>query len=392
MLSQQTIETVQSTIPLLEQEGEHIIQHFYQNLLQDHQELRHIFNESNQKKGEQAKALAGAVLLYAKNITELDKLLPEVERIAHKHVSLGVKPEQYPIIGHALLSAIQEVAKLPADHPVLDSWSQAYGVLADVFIGAEESIYAANEMALGGWRGDREFTIADIIEESYNVKSFYLAPVDGKALPHFDAGQYIGIKLAIPFVEFQQIRQYSLSSTDDADRFRITVKADSQGLVSDYLHRCQKGTNIMIQAPTGVFKLDDDKQRHIFIAAGVGITPLMSMLQHALKKGVDPKDVMFIQSQHDHDSELFRAELAQLRQLYPFHYHCQITEGIEAHYVDKAKLSAWAQEAGMPFDEQTAVYFCGPKPFMSAMKRACEQLAVPEENCHYEVFAPTNPI
>ncbi len=392
MLSQQTIDTVQSTIPLLEQQGEKIIQHFYQNLLSENESLRHIFNESNQKKGEQAKALAGAVLLYAKNITQLESLLPEVERIAHKHVSLGVIPEQYPLIGNALLSAIQDVAELPAGHPVLQSWGEAYGVLADVFINAEESIYQHNEQSVGGWRGDREFVISRIKDESYNVKSFYLDAADGKSVPDFDAGQYIGIKLSLPESKYQQIRQYSLSSMLTPGQFRITVKAEPKGVVSSYLHQCQQGMKVTVQAPTGVFRLDNEKPYHVFIAAGVGITPLMTMLQQALINGIDPKKVLFIQSQHDAESELFKRDLAALKEQYGFHYHCQITAGKVDNYIDADKLAAWTKEAAIPLEEQTAVYFCGPKEFMSGMKRACQQLAIPEANMHYEVFAPTNPI
>ena len=157
-------------------------------------------------------------------------LLPTVARIAHKHVSLGVKPEQYPIIGNALLSAIQDVADLPDGHPALIAWGEAYGMLADVFINAEENLYQENENSPGGWRGFREFIIDDIKMESPNVKSFYLKPKDKGATPSFKGGQYVGTKVILENEKYEQIRQYSLSSFPKQGYLRITPKAEPRVL------------------------------------------------------------------------------------------------------------------------------------------------------------------
>ena len=78
--------------------------------------------------------------------------------------------DQYPIIGCALLSAIQEVASLPDGHPALVLWGEAYGVMAEVFINAEEVLYQANEKAKGGWRGFREFVIENIVSETHGME------------------------------------------------------------------------------------------------------------------------------------------------------------------------------------------------------------------------------
>jgi len=162
MLSKQTIDTVKSTTPLLAEKGEAITQFFYQRLFKLHPELKNIFNQVNQKRGEQPRALADAILAYANNLDNIAALVPVVERIAHKHVSLGIKPEQYPIVGQNLLAAIQEVLALPDEHPALLAWAEAYGVLADIFINTEEGIYKENEKSDGGWRGFREYEIAKL--------------------------------------------------------------------------------------------------------------------------------------------------------------------------------------------------------------------------------------
>jgi len=298
MLSQQTIEIVQSTIPLLAENGEAITHHFYGNLLTDNPGLKNVFNPTNQQDGAQARALADAVFAYANNLENLEALLPAVARIAHKHVSLGVKPEQYPIIGGALLSAIQEVAELPDNHPALTAWGEAYGVLADVFIKAEEELYQQNEQQTGGWRGFRDFAISEVKRETGNVKSFYLTPMDGGPVPAFKDGQYVGLKTALKDQTFTQIRQYSLSGPSNLETLRITTKAEPEDLVSNYLHQCEEGTTVSIQAPTGVFNLDNSVENHIFIAGGVGITPLVGMLYEALNKDIEANKILFIQAQN----------------------------------------------------------------------------------------------
>jgi nitric oxide dioxygenase len=392
MLSAQTIEIVESTIPLLAEQGEAITRHFYDKLLTENPELNNVFNPANQAKGGQARALADAVFAYANNLNNLEALLPAVARIAHKHVSLGVTPEQYPIIGGALLSAIQEVASLPDEHPALVAWGEAYGVLAEVFINAEEELYQANEKATGGWRGFREFVIENIVSETHDVKSFYLKPKDGGTVPTFNGGQYVGLKADLEGETYVQIRQYSLSAQSDPAYLRITTKAEPSGRVSNYLHGCEKGATVYVQAPTGVFNLDKQAKNHVFLAGGVGITPLMGMLHEALNTGIKPSNILFVQAQQEQESEIFKTELADLQRQWGFHYQAQFSGGEGGGYVNDTRLKQWLIEAEIDPADDTAVYTCGPKLFMAAMKQHSQTVGVEEQNIHYEVFGPTTAV
>src|SRR5690606_2496444 len=106
MLSQKTIDIVKSTVPVLEQHGKTITTVFYKNMFEAHPELLNIFNHANQSRGRQQTALANAVYAAAANIDKLGAILPTVIQIAHKHRSLGIMPEHYPIVGENLLGAI----------------------------------------------------------------------------------------------------------------------------------------------------------------------------------------------------------------------------------------------------------------------------------------------
>ena len=112
--------------------------------------------------------------------------------------------------------------------------SAAYNQLADILIGAEGAIYDEKAAAPGGWRGGRAFELADKVEESAEITSFYFRPVDQQPILAFEPGQYIGIKLNIDGEEVR--RNYSLSALAQLGRYRISVKREAGGVVSNYLH------------------------------------------------------------------------------------------------------------------------------------------------------------
>jgi nitric oxide dioxygenase len=124
-LSKKTMEIVKSTVPVLEQHGEQITKRFYQSMLSNHPELLNIFNHANQKQGRQQRALAQAIYNAAKHIDQLEAIMPVVKQIAHKHCSLGIKPEHYPIVGKHLLLAMKEVLKEAATDEIINAWAEA---------------------------------------------------------------------------------------------------------------------------------------------------------------------------------------------------------------------------------------------------------------------------
>lgn len=141
MLSEKTIEIIKSTVPVLKIHGMEITKMFYKNMLEENPELKNMFDMSKQANGEQPKALAMTILAAAQNIDNLGALAPALPKIVSKHVSLGVKPEEYPIVGKYLLLAIKEVLGDAATDEVINAWGEAYGVIANIFIELEKKAY-----------------------------------------------------------------------------------------------------------------------------------------------------------------------------------------------------------------------------------------------------------
>jgi nitric oxide dioxygenase len=133
---------VKSTVPVLQQHGEEITRVFYRQLLAAHPELTSMFDPVNQQDGTQARRLAAAILAYAGNIDRLSNLSGAVDAIGHRHVSLGVLPEQYPVVGEHLLQAIQTVLGDAATEEIVGAWAAAYEQLAAIMIEHERGLYA----------------------------------------------------------------------------------------------------------------------------------------------------------------------------------------------------------------------------------------------------------
>ncbi|MEM7553144.1 MAG: globin domain-containing protein [Cyanobacteria bacterium P01_A01_bin.84] len=140
-VSQRTIEIVKYSAPLVKQHGKKITTRMYEIMFHKYPEVKAQFDMSAQTNGTQPAKLAIAVYSYATHIDDLEKLQAMVDKIAHRHVNTHVLPEQYPIVGECLLQAIQDVLGNVATEEVMTAWTEAYQVLANIFIHREQQIY-----------------------------------------------------------------------------------------------------------------------------------------------------------------------------------------------------------------------------------------------------------
>ncbi len=388
MLTAEHRAIVKSTVPLLESGGEALITYFYATLFDEHPQLRAIFNQSNQASGNQPRALTKAVLMYARHIDNLAPLGDMVTRIINKHVALQILPEHYPIVGAGLLGAIRKVLGPEiATDAVIEAWGLAYGQLADLLIGAEESLYVDKENARGGWRGARRFRVARKVPESDEITSLYLRPVDGGPVLASLPGQYITLRVTVDGEEMR--RNYSLSDESGEAEYRISVKREPLGKVSGYLHeQLREGDDIDLFAPSGNFTLAEGTKPLVLISGGVGITPTMAMLHAALRSG---RPIHFIHAARHGGVHAFREHVNELAarhaQLRVFYNYSEQRDGDAAPaavgMLTQDRLAQW-----LPAQRDVDVYFLGPIGFMRSVKQSLKGLGVPEEQSRFEFFGP----
>ncbi|RAP21101.1 Flavohemoprotein (Hemoglobin-like protein) (Flavohemoglobin) (Nitric oxide dioxygenase) [Brevibacillus laterosporus] len=400
MLSEKTIQIIKSTVPVLEKHGLDITKRFYQLLFTHHPELLNIFNHANQKQGKQQTALANAVYAAAQYIDKLETIIPVVKQIGHKHRSLGIKAEHYPIVGENLLAAIKDVLGSQATDEILQAWAEAYGVIADAFIGVEAELYEQAEQQEGGWEGFRAFRVDRKVKESDVITSFYLVPQDEEAIAVFEPGQYISVKMEIPGESNTHIRQYSLSDAPGKPYYRISVKREDgqqdqpAGKVSVYLHeQVEQGDVVLLSAPAGDFVLDQKDDRPVvLISGGVGLTPLVSML-HTLVETNPNRQITFIHAAQNGDVHAMREQVEELANQHSqvsvyWCYdkptdHDRATNAFHKEgYVDMATLQEMVPSKDVSF------YFCGPMPFMKALYSNLKEHKIAEADIHFEFFGP----
>jgi nitric oxide dioxygenase len=399
-LDQHTIDVIKSTVPVLKEHGTTITKRFYQMMFENHPELKNIFNQTNQRKGDQPKALANTVYAAALYIDQLEAILPVVKQIAQKHRSLNIKPEHYPIVGENLLRAIKDVLGDAATDEIISAWEKAYGVIADVFISVEREMYEEVKQAPGGWVDYRDFKVVKKVKESDVITSFYLEPADDEPFPLFKAGQYITVKAKMKDQPYEHLRQYSLSCAPGEGYYRISVKREEamgdypDGNVSNYLHKhIQEGSVIPISAPGGDFFLDQQDTRPlVLLSGGVGLTPMMSMLETTIKENPN-REVIFIHAAQSSSFHAMKDRVEEIvKQNSKVKSYTVYDKPIEGDNYDKAGYIDYEWLSSVLSTNDASFYFCGPKGFMRAAYKLLKQYEVKDEDIHYEIFGPSEDI
>ncbi|UOK59598.1 NO-inducible flavohemoprotein [Bacillus sp. OVS6] len=399
MLDDKTINIVQSTAPVLKEHSKEIGKRFYKLLFEKAPDLLNIFNQTNQKRGLQQEALGYAVYAAGEYITNLDAIKPVIERISQKHRAIGIKPEQYPVVGETLLQAVKDVLGDNATDEIIEAWGKAYGYISDAFISLEKKLYEESEQQPGGWEGYRTFYVDKKVKESDEVTSFYLKSKDGEAISSYKAGQYLTIRAEIPGEQYTHIRHYSLSEAPGKDYYRISVKREDEhgnspdGIVSNYLHdQIHSGDTLQFSAPAGDFVIRKDNVPIVLISGGIGITPLLSMLNTIAEEKLS-RQVTFIHATSNSKTHAFREHVKELENNFDYlkSYVCYNSPTVEdkkaKNYDKEGHIDLNFLQSLLPTKEAD-FYFCGSIPFMEAIIKALNEWEVPKEHIHYEVFRP----
>ncbi len=249
----------------------------------------------------------------------------------------------------------------------------------------------ANEQQAPAWPVFRPMRVERIQKESDNVTSFVLAPIDGQSLPVFQAGQFVVLRLPVDPGKPPVLRSYSLSDLPGADHFRISVKNELNGIGSSFLcNRVREGDVLDVTAPRGSFTLHPGQSPVVLLSAGVGATPVMSML-HTLAAEGSQREIWWIygaRNRVDHPfAEESRSLLKQLSRgrRYIVYSRPAATDQVGADFdafghIDTALLERIGVSQGSDF------YLCGPSSFLQNMRDGLRNWGVLTGSVHTEIF------
>ena len=249
----------------------------------------------------------------------------------------------------------------------------------------------ANEEQAPAWPGFRQMRVARVQKESNSVTSFVLTPIDGQLLPVFHAGQFVVLRLLVDPAKPPVLRSYSLSDLPAINHFRISVKSESNGIGSAFLcNSAREGDRLDVSAPRGSFTLRPGENPVVLLSAGVGATPVMSML-HTLAAERSQREIWWIYGARDRVEHPFAEEsrclLKQLSRGRAYIVYSRPAAGDHvgadfdaAGHIDTALLEKIGVSQASDF------YLCGPSSFLQNMRDGLQNWGVPAGNVHTEIF------
>ena len=286
---------------------------------------------------------------------------------------------------------LQRALRIPA---LSKGWQGSFRAMLQQDLGSKTSVGnpgLATEEPAPAWPGFRQMRVATIHKESESVTSFVLVPADKKRLSLFQAGQFVVLRLIIDPGKAPVLRSYSLSDLPAAHHLRISVKSELKGIGSSFLcDRTREGDVLDVSAPRGSFTLRASQSPVVLLSAGVGATPVMSML-HALASEKSQREIWWIYAARNRVEHPFAEESRSLlKQLsrgrgYIVYSRPAATDQVgtdfdAAGHIDAALLKRIGVSQGSDF------YLCGPSSFLQNMRDGLQTWGVPADNVHTEIF------
>ena len=247
------------------------------------------------------------------------------------------------------------------------------------------------------------------VKESSEVTSFYLSPVDNKALPPFKPGQYISVQTDVPALKYMQSRQYSLSDAPNSRYYRISVKKEpgikgSDGeeyhpaYISNLLHDERNiGDVVQVSHPYGEFFLDPSEKNDapvVLLSAGVGLTPMVSILNTLVQQSLSSKrGISWIHATRSTEAQAFGQHVQNIAKehdnistvVFNKNPASQAVKGVDYDFQSRMDLEVVDKER-LHLDSQAVYYICGPSSFMTDMADKLKSYGVANDRIRLEIF------
>jgi ferredoxin-NADP reductase/MOSC domain-containing protein YiiM len=292
--------------------------------------------------------------------------------------------------------ALQRALDIPALSP---GWKTSLHSLLEQADGASGAVgnvglTAAASSPPPAWAGFRALRVSGVHDESRHVRSVSLGAPDGAPLPAWLPGQSITLRLQPDSGAPVLIRNYSLSNRPGSDGYRISVKEELHGVGSGYLHaHVTAGDLLDVAAPRGSFFLTDGDAPVILLSAGVGITPVLSML-HALANAGSHRQIWWLHGARSGDEHPFAEESRAVLNRLPhsqsrvFYTHPTPRDRHGVDYTEQGRLTPEAMShLGLPRDADA--YLCGPATFMNDLSAGLTTYGLEPAHVHMETFGAT---
>nr|6O0A_A Chain A, Flavohemoglobin [Malassezia yamatoensis] len=380
-LSTKSQPVIQATLPVIAERIPHITPVFYGDMLQARPDLLDgMFSRSAQRDGTQARALAGSIAIFAQWILQHPNTFPEemLSRVANKHASLGLQPDEYDTVYKYLFGAIAKDLGDAATPDIVEAWTEVYWLLARALINLERKLYAqqANNIVRA------KFKLVKRTQVTKDVVDMVFEPADNTAMTPGKAGQYISI-YARTSDGLLQPRQFTLLPSEETQR-RIAIKLDPHGEMTTIFQNQEVGALLDISNPYGDMTLEtletDPNSPLVLICAGIGVTPVLAFVEK-LAAQKSEREVMIIASSRSLAEAPLRGELLErAKELKKAKVLYGTTQEKDGDFVGRIDVST------LDIPANASVFLCGPLKFMQEMRSHLVEAGIAKHKIFYEIF------
>lgn len=386
-------EIIKATLPLVGAHVDEITREFYRRMFDRHPELlRNLFNRGNQAQGAQQRALAASIATFATHLVNPDLPHPRelLSRIGHKHASLGIVPDQYPIVHEHLFAAIVEV--LGADTvtaEVAAAWDRVYWIMADTLIELERGLYADAGVETGD-----VFRRLRVTGREDDPSGAVLVTVGADGVTGAGVAQYVSVGVTLPDGA-RQLRQYSLVNAPGAAELTFAVKpvdAVAQhpaGEVSTWIRsNIRVGDLLDVTVPFGDLPEPRNDGPVVLISAGIGITPMVGILEYLVEQG-HQAPVQVLHADGSDETHPLRKRHRELVDILPnASLDLWYADGVDGD--DATIHEGLLNLDGIEIADGAEVYLCGNDGFVQAVRAQLTARGIAKEHVHCELFSPND--
>jgi nitric oxide dioxygenase len=384
-------EVVKATLPLVGAHIDEITTEFYRRMFAQHPGLlRNLFNRGNQAQGAQQRALAASIATFATHL--VDPALPHpaelLSRIGHKHASLGITADQYPIVHENLFAAIVEVLGAETvTAEVAEAWDRVYWIMADTLIELERGLYAEAGVSDGD-----VFRRLPVVSRVDDPSGAVLLTVSANGMKS-SAGQYVSVGVTMTDGA-RQLRQYSLVNAPGTGELMFVVKPvealgdEPAGEVSNWIRaNVCVGDLLDVTVPFGDLPAPQPGKPVVLVSAGIGITPMIGLLESVLAEAPDTV-VRVLHADRGDQSHSLRERQHELVAALP-------NASLDVWYEDGLVTGPGVHAGllnleGVDLPADADVYLCGSNGFVQAVNSQLAGRGIPADRVHCELFSPND--
>lgn len=398
MLSNNQKKIVLQTSNLLKENSGDLLNVFYTSLFEQHPEVLNIKNLGDLEQTETQSHILSTIITCVEKIAKTQNINKLINTLRQQYTKLEISPEQYEIMGSYFIQAIVKILKHEASAETRQAWETACQQIVDIILAndIDQNINInSNNPLESQWN---TFVVKSKVEESDDVISLYLTPVNQTCIIRHLPGQYLQLKMFLPSLNKEVTANYSISSIPNDDYYRITIKRahkeinTMQERLTNYLYDHLAELDLVaLTLPKGNFTLNSNTRDKVFLSGEIGQSPLISMLETIEANNYGNHKIVWIHTSKNKNVQAFKNKIRYIANNYPLVTPIMFYDQIDETTADLAQYQGqidFDKIKEYTFSNNADYYLSGSKELVEKLKGDLKARNINENQIFYQEYAP----